>query len=80
MVALRPGSHIGRRVPVGDGWALVGTADPLVRERDVGNARGAPIGGMTTNQLVLHEHPLAAYCWKPLIALYELGCQPITTR
>jgi glutathione S-transferase len=28
---------------------------------------------MTTNRLVLHEHPFAAYCWKPLIALYELG-------
>jgi glutathione S-transferase len=27
---------------------------------------------MTTNRLVLHEHPFAAYCWKPLIALYEL--------
>jgi glutathione S-transferase len=23
--------------------------------------------------LTLHEHPFAAYCWKPLIALYELG-------
>ena len=21
--------------------------------------------------LTLHEHPFAAYCWKPLIALYE---------
>jgi glutathione S-transferase len=29
--------------------------------------------GMTANRLVLHEHPFAAYCWKPLIALYELG-------
>ncbi len=28
---------------------------------------------MTTNRLTLHEHPFAAYCWKPLIALYELG-------
>ncbi|HEX5927730.1 MAG TPA: glutathione S-transferase family protein [Baekduia sp.] len=28
---------------------------------------------MTTNRLVLHEHPFAAYCWKPLIALFELG-------
>jgi glutathione S-transferase len=28
---------------------------------------------MTTHRLVLHEHPFAAYCWKPLIALYELG-------
>jgi glutathione S-transferase len=26
-----------------------------------------------TNRLILHEHPFAAYCWKPLIALYELG-------
>jgi glutathione S-transferase len=26
-----------------------------------------------TNHLILHEHPFAAYCWKPLIALYELG-------
>ncbi|HEV7496385.1 glutathione S-transferase family protein [Baekduia sp.] len=25
-----------------------------------------------TNHLILHEHPFAAYCWKPLIALYEL--------
>jgi glutathione S-transferase len=24
-------------------------------------------------RLTLHEHPFAAYCWKPLIALYELG-------
>ncbi len=23
--------------------------------------------------LVLHEHPFAAYCWKPLVALYERG-------
>jgi glutathione S-transferase len=23
--------------------------------------------------LVLHEHPFASYCWKPLIALYERG-------
>lgn len=23
--------------------------------------------------LVLHEHPFAAYCWKPLIAFYECG-------
>jgi glutathione S-transferase len=23
--------------------------------------------------LILHEHPFAAYCWKPLIALDELG-------
>jgi glutathione S-transferase len=23
--------------------------------------------------LTLHEHPFASYCWKPLIALYELG-------
>jgi glutathione S-transferase len=28
---------------------------------------------MTTHRLVLHEHPFAAFCWKPLIALYELG-------
>jgi hypothetical protein len=21
--------------------------------------------------IVLHEHPFASYCWKPLIALYE---------
>jgi glutathione S-transferase len=31
---------------------------------------------MTTTEiphrLVLHEHPFAAFCWKPLIALYEL--------
>jgi glutathione S-transferase len=27
----------------------------------------------TSNRLVLHEHPFAAYCWKALIALYELG-------
>jgi glutathione S-transferase len=26
-----------------------------------------------TNHLILHEHPFASYCWKPLIALYELG-------
>jgi glutathione S-transferase len=29
------------------------------------NARAAPTQG--------HEHPFAAYCWKPLIALYALG-------
>ena len=29
MVALRGGSHIGRRVPVVGGWALAGAADPL---------------------------------------------------
>lgn len=23
--------------------------------------------------LTLHEHPFASYCWKPLIAFYELG-------
>lgn len=23
--------------------------------------------------LTLHEHPFAAYCWKPLVALYERG-------
>ncbi|MDA0184161.1 glutathione S-transferase N-terminal domain-containing protein [Solirubrobacter phytolaccae] len=23
--------------------------------------------------LVLHEHPFAAYCWKPLIAFYDRG-------
>jgi glutathione S-transferase len=23
--------------------------------------------------LILHEHPFATYCWKPLIALYERG-------
>lgn len=28
---------------------------------------------MTSHRLVLHEHPFAAYCWKPLVALYELG-------
>jgi glutathione S-transferase len=28
---------------------------------------------MSTHTLTLHEHPFAAYCWKPLIALYELG-------
>ncbi|MCW3016934.1 MAG: glutathione S-transferase [Solirubrobacterales bacterium] len=27
---------------------------------------------MSTNQLVLHQHPFAAFCWKPLIALHEL--------
>jgi glutathione S-transferase len=28
---------------------------------------------MTTHhRLTLHEHPFAAFCWKPLIALYEL--------
>jgi len=26
----------------------------------------------TAPRLVLHEHPFAAFCWKPLIALYEL--------
>jgi glutathione S-transferase len=28
---------------------------------------------MTTHRLVLHEHPFAAFCQKPLVALYELG-------
>ena len=28
---------------------------------------------MTAHRLVLHEHPFASYCQKPLIALYELG-------
>jgi glutathione S-transferase len=28
---------------------------------------------MTTHRLVLHEHPFASFCQKPLIALYELG-------
>ncbi|MDQ6818008.1 MAG: glutathione S-transferase family protein [Actinomycetota bacterium] len=27
---------------------------------------------VNTNKLVLHQHPFAAFCWKPLIALYEL--------
>jgi glutathione S-transferase len=27
---------------------------------------------MSTHRLTLHEHPFAAFCWKPLIALYEL--------
>lgn len=26
-----------------------------------------------THDLVLHTHPFAAFCWKPLIALHELG-------
>jgi glutathione S-transferase len=28
---------------------------------------------MTVPQLVLHQHPFASFCWKPLIALHELG-------
>jgi glutathione S-transferase len=28
---------------------------------------------MTAHRLVLHEHPFALFCQKPLIALYELG-------
>jgi glutathione S-transferase len=28
---------------------------------------------MTTHRLVLHEHPFASFCQKPLVALYELG-------
>jgi glutathione S-transferase len=28
---------------------------------------------MITHRLVLHEHPFASFCQKPLIALYELG-------
>lgn len=28
---------------------------------------------MTLPRLVLHQHPFAAFCWKPLIALHELG-------
>jgi glutathione S-transferase len=28
---------------------------------------------MTAHRLVLHEHPFASYCQKPLVALYELG-------
>jgi glutathione S-transferase len=27
---------------------------------------------VSTNTLVLHQHPFAAFCWKALIALYEL--------
>lgn len=73
MVALRAPSHIGRRVPVEGGRALVGRVDPLARLR-MSRTRGRlRLRGMTTNRLVLHEHPFAAYCWKPLIALYELG-------
>jgi glutathione S-transferase len=30
---------------------------------------------MSSHRLTLHEHPFAAYCWKPLIALYELGLE-----
>lgn len=30
---------------------------------------------MTTHQLVLHQHPFAAFCWKALIALHELGLE-----
>jgi glutathione S-transferase len=28
---------------------------------------------MPAPQLVLHQHPFASFCWKPLIALHELG-------
>jgi glutathione S-transferase len=28
---------------------------------------------MTAHRLVLHEHPFASFCQKPLVALYELG-------
>jgi len=27
---------------------------------------------MSNRHLVLHQHPFASFCWKPLIALYEL--------
>jgi glutathione S-transferase len=27
---------------------------------------------VSANSLVLHQHPFAAFCWKPLVALYEL--------
>jgi glutathione S-transferase len=27
---------------------------------------------VSNHRLVLHQHPFAAFCWKPLIALYEL--------
>lgn len=27
---------------------------------------------MSSHHLVLHQHPFASFCWKPLIALYEL--------
>jgi glutathione S-transferase len=74
MVALRGRGHIGRRVPMVAGRALAAVVDPLVR-RQMSRTRGRlRLRGMTTtHRLVLHEHPFAAFCWKPLIALYELG-------
>jgi glutathione S-transferase len=49
----------------------VGKADPLVRLR-MSRTRSQLRPRHMTNHLILHEHPFAAYCWKPLIALYEL--------
>lgn len=30
-------------------------------------------GTSKTMSLTMHLHPLASFCWKPLIALYENG-------
>jgi glutathione S-transferase len=34
---------------------------------------------VSTHTLVLHQHPFAAFCWKPLVALYELEL-PFTSQ
>jgi glutathione S-transferase len=34
---------------------------------------------VSPNTLVLHQHPFAAFCWKPLVALYELDL-PFTSQ
>jgi glutathione S-transferase len=34
---------------------------------------------VSTHTLVLHQHPFAAFCWKPLVALYELDL-PFTSQ
>jgi glutathione S-transferase len=39
------------------------------RARSVSANKG---DGVSPNTLVLHQHPFAAFCWKALVALYEL--------
>jgi glutathione S-transferase len=77
----RPGHDgVGRVVvPVGQAWEIGATDEPAARDESYG-AQLVPVspivvptrGPMNAHRLVLHQHPFAAFCWKVLIALYEL--------
>ena len=72
---LRPRKAGTRLLFTEQGAFFDGLDDPAEREHGTGKLLDAlgkrPRGGAGPMTLTLHEHPFAAYCWKPLIALYE---------